>query len=233
MSAGGAFRLRKRGRVVETVIRPMLIITLLKGIAVGIVIALPLGPVGILSVRRCLFEGRLFGFVSGIGAAAADATFGAIAALGLTFLRDWLLTYEDWFGLAGGLFLLGFGVKALFLYHVRKPEPLAGEALLGTFASSYALTIVNPITLLSFAAIFAKVGAGAVTGIGDASVLVGGVFAGSLLWWLGLSVGISGLRNFAGDAVMLWLNRISGTILLSSGVGLLIVAIRGLAATIL
>jgi len=210
----------------------MIFITLLKGIAVGIVIALPVGPVGVLCVRRCLFEGALLGFVSGLGAACADATFGAIAALGLTFLRDWLLDYQDWFGLAGGLFLLGFGVKALFISPVREPEPLAGEAVLGAFASTYALTIANPITLLSFAAIFAKVGADAVTGLAGASMLVGGVFLGSLLWWLGLSFGLAHLRNLAGEVVMLWLNRISGGILLSSGVGLLIVATRGLAGAL-
>lgn len=206
----------------------MLLITLIKGIAVGIVIALPVGPVGVLCVRRCLFEGVLLGFVSGLGAAVADATFGAIAALGLTFLRDWLLDYQDWFGLAGGAFLLTFGFKELFLYRAREPEPLAGEAVFGAFASTYALTIANPITLLSFAAIFAKVGAEAVTGLGGASVLVGGVFLGSLLWWLGLAFGIAALRNLAGEIVMLWLNRISGGILLLSGIGLLVVATRGL-----
>lgn len=208
----------------------MLLITLLKGIAIGVIIALPVGPVGVLCVRRCLFEGALFGFVSGLGAAVADATFGAIAALGLTFVRDWLLDYEDWFGLAGGVFLAAFGMKALFMHRPREPEPLAGEALFGAFASTYALTIANPITLLSFAAIFAKVGAEAVTGAVAASVLVGGVFLGSLLWWLGLCFGIAALRNLAGELVMLWLNRISGAILLSSGIGLLIAAIRGLTA---
>lgn len=209
----------------------MLLIILLKGVAVGIVIALPAGPVGVLCVRRCLFEGPLFGFVSGLGAAVADATFGAIAALGLTFLRDRLLAYEDWFGIAGGVFLMGFGIKALFLYRAREPEPLAGERLFGTFVSSYALTIANPITLLSFAAIFAKVGADAVTGLGGAAVLVGGVFMGSLLWWLGLSFGIAHVRNLAGDIVMLWLNRISGAILLSSGAGLLVLAAHELVTT--
>ena len=206
----------------------MIFLTLLKGIAVGIVIALPVGPVGVLCVRRCLFEGAMMGFVSGLGAAFADATFGAIAALGLTVLRDWLLDYQDWFGLAGGLFLLGLGVKALFIVRANEPEPLAGEAMLGAFASAYALTIANPITLLSFAAIFAKLGADAVTGLAGASALVGGVFVGSLLWWLGLSFGIAALRNLAGEVVMRWLNRISGAILLASGVGLLILATRGL-----
>ena len=206
----------------------MIFLTLLKGIAVGIVIALPVGPVGVLCVRRCLFEGAVMGFVSGLGAAFADATFGAIAALGLTVLRDWLLDYQDWFGLAGGLFLLGLGVKALFIVRANEPEPLAGEAMLGAFASAYALTIANPITLLSFAAIFAKLGADAVTGLAGASALVGGVFVGSLLWWLGLSFGIAALRNLACEVVMRWLNRISGAILLASGVGLLILATRGL-----
>lgn len=210
----------------------MLLITLVKGIAVGIVIALPVGPVGVLCVRRSLFEGAAYGLVSGFGAAVADAIFGAIAALGLTFVRDWLLSYQDWFGLAGGIFLFAFGAKELFLYRPREPEPLAGERLFGAFMSAFALTLANPITLLSFAVIFAKVGAEAVTGLVGASILVGGVFLGSLLWWLGLSFGIAALRNLAGEVVMLWLNRISGGILLASGVGLLIVATRGLVSTI-
>jgi len=206
----------------------MLLIVLLKGIVVGIVIALPVGPVGVLCVRRCLFEGPRYGLASGLGAAVADTTFGAIAALGLTFLSDWLLHYEDWFGLMGGVFLLGFGIKAFFFYRPRKPEPLGGEKLFGAFVSTFALTITNPITLLSLAAIFAKVGAGSVTGLLDASILVGGVFAGSLLWWLAISFGILALRDLAGEIVMLWLNHISGAILLSSGIGLLIAATRGL-----
>lgn len=208
----------------------MLLIVFLKGLVVGVVIALPVGPVGVLCVRRCLFEGPRYGLVSGLGAAVADTTFGAIAALGLTFLRDWLLHYEDWFGLGGGIFLLGFGLRALFLARPPAPEPLDGEKLLGAFASTFALTITNPITLLSLAAIFAKVGADAVTGWLGASLLVGGVFAGSLLWWLGLSFAILAVRNLAGETVMLWLNRVSGAILLSSGAGLLIVAMRGLVA---
>ncbi|HVA14306.1 MAG TPA: LysE family transporter [Stellaceae bacterium] len=208
----------------------MLLLILVKGIVVGIVIALPVGPVGVLCVRRCLFEGARYGFVSGLGAAAADASFGAIAGFGLTYLRDWLLGYQDWFGLAGGLFLLAFGIKALFMGRPREPEPLGGEHLLGAFASTFALTIANPITLLSFAMIFAKVGAGATAGIGDISVLVAGVFAGSLLWWLSLSFGIASVRHMAGNIVMLWINRVSGAILLSSGGGLLVLAVQGLRA---
>jgi threonine/homoserine/homoserine lactone efflux protein len=206
----------------------MLLLILLKGIVVGIVIALPVGPVGVLCVRRCLFEGPFYGLVSGLGAATADAAFGAIAGFGLTFLRDWLLAYEDWFGLAGGLFLMVFGAKALFFNHPVKPEPVDGERMIGAFASSFALTIANPITLLSFAAIFAKVGADATVGLGSIPVLVGGVFLGSLLWWLGLSFGIAALHDLAGEIVLKWLNRISGVILLGFGGILLIAAFDGL-----
>ena len=206
----------------------MALLILIKGLAVGIIIALPAGPVGVLCVRRCLFEGARYGLVSGIGAAVADACFAAIAGFGVTFLRDWLLDYQDWFGLAGGIFLIGFGAKALLLGHPREPEPLAGERLLGTFVSSFMLTIANPITILAFAAIFAKLGADAATGLRDVSLLVAGVFLGSLAWWLGISFGIAAMRHRAGDVVLMWLNRISGAILLSSGGGLLVLASRSL-----
>lgn len=208
----------------------MLLLTLGKGFVVGIVIALPVGPVGVLCVRRCLFEGARYGFVSGFGAAVADASLGAIAGFGLTYLRDWLFAYQDWFGLAGGIFLLGFGFKALFMGHPREPEPLGGERLLGAFVSTFALTIANPITLISFAVIFAKVGAAATTGWGDVSVLVGGVFLGSVTSWVSLCLGIASVRHMAGETVMVWLNRVSGAILLSSGGGLLVIAVQGLRA---
>ena len=163
---------------------------------------------------------------------AMNAVFNGLAAIslliGFTFIRDWLLSYEDWFGLAGGLFLLVIGTKALFVRNPVEPEPLGDEAMVTAFASTFALTIANPITLLSFAVIFAKVGAASITGPADVSILVGGVFLGSLLWWLGLSFGIASLKHMAGAQVMLWLNRVSGTILLGSGVVLVVLAGIGL-----
>jgi threonine/homoserine/homoserine lactone efflux protein len=201
----------------------------LKGIAVGIVIALPAGPVGVLCVRRTLFEGPIFGLVSGIGAATADTIFGVIAGFGLTIVRDRLLSFQDWLGAAGGIFLLGFGAAALLKRRLPQPEPLDGEALFGAYASTFALTISNPITILAFAAIFAKVGVDPETSLGGVAILVGGVFLGSLVWWLGLSYGIAGLRGLAGNFDMMWLNRVSGAILTISGVGLLVAAGLGFA----
>lgn len=207
----------------------MFLFTLLKGISVEIVIALPAGPVGVLCVRRTLFEGPAFGLVSGIGAATADTLFGIIAGFGLTIVRDSLLYFQDWLGIVGGVFLLYFGTVALSSRRAPQPEPLAGEALLGAYASTFVLTISNPITILAFAAIFAEVGVDRHSGLGDVAVLVGGVFLGSLAWWLGLSYGIAALRRLFGDFDVIWLNRVSGAILTVSGAGLLVAAGLGVA----
>ncbi|MGH6990098.1 MAG: LysE family translocator [Stellaceae bacterium] len=208
----------------------LLLIALLKGVAIGVVIALPVGPVGVLCVRRTLFEGPSYGFISGMGAATADTLFGIIAATGLTFLRDWLLSYQDWFGVAGGLFLLFFGIRTLVMPPIaRETVPLTGERHIRAYVSTFALTITNPITILVFAAIFAKIGIAESAGLFGLCALVIGVFAGSLMWWLGLSFGLVGVHRLAGSFQLAWLNRISGGILAISGAGLLGVALKALA----
>jgi threonine/homoserine/homoserine lactone efflux protein len=205
------------------------LVTLLKGIVVGIVIALPVGPVGVLCVRRTLFEGATYGFVSGLGAAAADTVFGIVAGFGITIVRDFMLRYQDWFAGAGGLFLFYVGVRALVEARDVEPEPVEGEAHLGAFASTFALTITNPITILAFAGIFAKIGVSSEGGFAEVVFLVAGVFLGSLLWWLGLSFGIAALRRRVATLRLIWLNRTSGTILALSGLGLLAAALFAVA----
>jgi threonine/homoserine/homoserine lactone efflux protein len=207
----------------------LLLIALLKGVAIGVVIALPVGPVGVLCVRRTVFEGPVYGFISGIGAATADTIFGVIAAAGLTFLRDWLLFYQDWFGAAGGIFLVIVGVRTLLVPPTeRETVPLSGERRFTAYFSTFALTITNPITILAFAAIFAKVGIAESAGMFTLGMLVLGVFAGSLVWWFGLSFGLFWLQRLAGSFHLTWLNRISGGILAVSGVGLLGAALKAL-----
>src|SRR5262249_62228817 len=101
------------------------------------------------------------------------------------------------------------------------PQPLRGENLAAAFASTFALTITNPITILAFAAIFAKVGFdydGTVSLV-LVWILVGGVFAGSLVWWLGLCFGIAALGRFAHMEHFAWVDRVSGTVLIGAGAG--------------
>jgi len=201
----------------------MLLGLLLKGMLVGLIIAVPAGPVGVLCIRRTIFNGRLAGFMSGLGAATADAVFGIIAGFGLTVVSDWLLDYENVLRLVGAGFLLFIGLSAF------NADPLAGtqtqrdpEGLLADFASTFALTITNPITILAFLAIFAGIGfAGAEATLGRAAILVLGVWLGSLLWWAALAGGAGLLRPSFRRDHLVWINRGSGGILVFSGVALL------------
>jgi len=201
----------------------LLLLFLLKGIAVGIVIAVPVGPVGVMCVRRTILSGKWAGFVSGLGAATADAIFGFIAAFGLTFVSDLLIGYHQWLRIAGGCYLLYVGVSALFSAPEDKQssEPDA-EGLLRDFLSTFALTLTNPITILAFLGIFSALGlSGEDATFASAGMLVLGVWFGSLVWWLALTFGLGSLlRSFEGRHLK-WINRASGIILFLSGAGLL------------
>jgi threonine/homoserine/homoserine lactone efflux protein len=202
----------------------MLLVTFIKGIVIGLVIALPVGPVGLLSVRRTLFEGAWFGLASGLGATCADTVFGVIAGFGLTYLGTILLGYQDLLGAWGGAFLVAAGAHALFSDTTPQTEPLAGEALAGTFLSAFALTLTNPITVLSFTMIFAKVGLDSGADAASIAAIVAGVFAGSAFWWMGLTAIVAWLRRRTGGFAMARLNRASGAILILAGAGLLVAA---------
>jgi threonine/homoserine/homoserine lactone efflux protein len=195
-----------------------------KGVVVGLIIAVPAGPVGVLCIRRTIFNGRLAGFVSGMGAATADAIFGIIAGFGLTVVSDLLLDYQEWLRIIGGGFLLFIGISALVA------GPLAAvssqrdpETLLADFASTFALTLTNPLTILAFLAIFAGIGlTGENATLGGATILVLGVWLGSLLWWAALVAGAGWLRRSFRRNHLVWINRFSGGILMLSGIGLLL-----------
>jgi threonine/homoserine/homoserine lactone efflux protein len=134
----------------------------LRSILIGISIAAPVGPIGILCIRRTLAEGRIAGFISGLGAATADAFYGAIAAFGLTFISLFLLQHTFWLRLGGGIFLLFLGVRIFLAIPASSAEnetsPGKKRGLLNYYASTFLLTITNPLTILSFAAIFAGIG---------------------------------------------------------------------------
>jgi threonine/homoserine/homoserine lactone efflux protein len=195
---------------------------LLKGIVVGAVIAVPVGPVGILCLHRSIFDGQLSGLVSGLGAATADALFGAVAAFGLTFVSDWLFGYENALRAVGGIYLLYIGGSALTT-EVRDKiaEQSSAETLFRDFASAFALTITNPVTILVFLAIFAALGLGTRATLVDASILVLGVWVGSFLWWLALSLGIGLFRRAIEARHLAWISRASGIILFATGAALL------------
>jgi threonine/homoserine/homoserine lactone efflux protein len=192
----------------------------LRGLLIGISIAAPVGPIGVLCIRRTLSEGKLTGFLSGMGAATADMMYGATAAFGLTVITGLLVENKIWFRLVGGCFLLYLGVKTF----LEKPADHASKAnhsgYLGAYLSTFFLTITNPMTILSFAAIFA--GTMFIGKTSSPLVLVGGVFIGSATWWLALTFVVGLLRDRLTVNHMAWINRISGAIITAFGIAALV-----------
>lgn len=192
---------------------------LLRGLLIGFSIAAPVGPIGVLCIRRTLSDGRAAGLVSGLGAATADALYGCIAGFGLTLISNFLVSQQLWLRLVGGLFLCYLGIKTLLSKPAEQAAVAKGSGLFGAYASTFFLTVTNPMTILSFAAIFAGLGLANSSGSYTAAgVLVAGVFLGSALWWLLLSGGVGLLRDRFNTAGLLWVNRISGIIITGFGV---------------
>ena len=208
---------------------------LVRGLVLGFSIAAPVGPIGILCIRRTLTESRAAGFVSGLGAATADALYGCVAAFGVTLVSESLLRGKTWLAWGGGAFLLWLGWRTL---RARPPEggAAAGSApseipaarsLWGSWGSTFLLTVTNPMTILSFAAVFAGMGLGSIAkGPSSALSLVTGVFAGSAFWWFALSGTVSLLRGRFDARGLLGVNRISGAILVVFGLLALVMASR-------
>ena len=194
----------------------------LQGAIVGFAIAAPLGPIGVLCIRRTLAGGRVEGLVSGLGAATADGTYGGIAGFGVTFLSTLLISQQVPIRLLGGAFLLFLGVR-IFLSVPKDPHRNQAGSLANDYLSTFALTLSNPVTIVAFAAMFTGLG---VAGQGGdytaAAFLVSGVLAGSSFWWVILSTVVSAFRGAFDLDRMRWVNRISGFVIAGFGVAALL-----------
>ena len=197
---------------------------ILQSFLIGISIAAPVGPIGVLCIRRTLAEGRIAGFISGLGAATADAFYGAIAAFGLTFISLFLIQQTFWLRLGGGIFLVILGIRTFLTpptihnHELQAQERKSG--LFSFYASTFFLTITNPLTILSFVAIFASIGGNNMETSGDyftSAIMVLGIFLGSCSWWFILS-GLAGyFRSKLNENLMTWINRVSGAFITGFG----------------
>jgi threonine/homoserine/homoserine lactone efflux protein len=195
--------------------------TLLRGLLIGFSIAAPVGPIGVLCIRRTLADGRVTGLAVGLGAAAADAVYGAIAGFGLTAVSSLLVRQQGLLRLVGGLFLCYLGVRTFMASPARDAARAGGAGLLGAFTATFGLTLANPATILSFVAVFAGLGIAGAGSWREATVLVAGVFLGSALWWLMLSGAVGVLRSRVDLRALRWINRVSGLVLLAFGIAAL------------
>ena len=149
------------------------IVFLCKGIALGFSIAAPIGPIGILCIRRTLTEGRVYGLISGLGAATADAMYGMVAGFGLSFISSLLIGQRTWLSLIGGVFLCYLGIRTFLSKPSEQGASSQRGGLLGAYASTLFLTLTNPMTIMFFAAVFAGLGiANAPRGYASSGLLV-------------------------------------------------------------
>jgi len=191
---------------------------IVRGLILGFSIAAPVGPIGVLCIRRTLAQGRLNGFISGLGAATADAFYGAIAAFGLTAISGFLNNQQFWLRLVGGIFLLYLGGQTFFTKPAERAADTKANNLFQAYLSTVFLTITNPATIISFTVIFAGLGLSQTDGnFSSAGQLVLGVFLGSAAWWLTLSGLVGALRERFTSQAMQWVNYLAGLVIIGFG----------------
>jgi threonine/homoserine/homoserine lactone efflux protein len=198
----------------------------LKGAVIGFSIAAPVGPIGLLCIRRSLAEGRWVGLFTGLGAATADAVYGGVAAFGLTAVSSVLVAYRVWLAFFGGLFLSYLGIRTFISAPAADGASSRRSGFASAYASTFVLTLTNPMTILSFVAIFAGLGLASGADYGAATMLVAGVFAGSAVWWLTLSSGTALLRTRLSGGRMRLVNHLSGAMILAFGIYAIATAFR-------
>jgi threonine/homoserine/homoserine lactone efflux protein len=195
---------------------------------IGLSIAAPVGPIGLLCIQRTLDHGVRIGLATGLGAAVADATYGLVGALGLQAVITLLVGARGWLSFGGGLFLVWLGVDTLRRAG-RGVDPAGSGDLpaaaarapgvAGAFAGTFLLTLSNPMTILSFVAVFASLSSGLSTLSASAqATMVGGVLVGSAAWWLMLTAVVARLRRRLGDGALAWIRRGSGALVAGFGV---------------
>jgi len=196
-----------------------------RGLVLGFTIAAAVGPISLLTIRRTLAHGQVYGLASGLGVALADSTYAAIAAFGLTAITSVLVGGRMILGLVGGAFLVVLAIRTMTSRPAEAAVATERPGLLAAFASIFGLTMTNPMTILSFAGLFAGLG---LTGTGgaDAALLVLGVFLGSASWWVVLTSVVAILRAKVTIGALTWVNRLSGAAILAFAIVAIATAVR-------
>ncbi|MCX6434109.1 MAG: LysE family transporter [Actinobacteria bacterium] len=195
---------------------------------IGILVAAPVGAMGILCIQRVLAHGWRAGLATGAGIATADAVYAALAAFGITAVSAWMIAYQAPLRIVGGIALVWLGWRAIRTPPVHEAALAGDSSRLGPlYSSAVGLTLTNPLTIMAFAAIFASAGLVAQPGTGSAVIVTLGVGCGSLAWWLALSTGVWAARHAISDRAMVIVNRVSGGLLMAFGVFAIATGVRG------
>lgn len=191
----------------------------LHGIFLGLLVAIPVGPMGMLCIERTLIKGRLSGFISGLGAATADALYAAVAAFGLTAISAFITAFQMPIRIIGGILLIIIGLRTLHAKVVANHKPDTAYTLLADYTSGLLLTLTNASTIISFAALFSATGVNLTPDKPMLAVLLTlGFFVGSTLWWFILSSGITQLKNRVKNFSIQLVSHIGGAFIAITGV---------------
>jgi threonine/homoserine/homoserine lactone efflux protein len=195
------------------------LIYILKGIAIGFALAAPVGPLGVICIRRTLAHGSKRGLIVGLSASVADIIYGIVAAFGVTLISDFIYNQQQWIRLVGGLVLIILGYHTLRSYPSTNAETNGTNGHLRAFFSTFLLALTNPMTLFTFAAVFASVGLKEITGNHIFGLfLVGGIFLGTMSWFTLLTTLVHFFKeNIDTDGISL-VNKIAGSILILFGI---------------
>ncbi len=196
-----------------------------KGALIGFSIAAPVGPIGLLCIRRSLQDGLRHGLATGLGAATADCVYGCVAGLGLTAVSGFLVGHRVVLAVLGGALLCWLGARAWRAAPAESGPATPGAGVAAAFGTTFLLTLSNPMTILAFVAVFS--GFGSVGRVDDSALLVGGVFLGSAAWWLALSCAVATLRTRLGPASLRVVNHLSALLLCGFGIYSVVSGLRG------
>ncbi len=195
---------------------------LIKGITVGLVFGVPAGAIGALTIQRSLTHGFLVGLLTGLGSSAADVLYACVGVFGLTVISDLLVKYETAIALTGGVLIAGLGILIFRKKGTRSAEGAGQANLWACFASSFAIAIANPATVLSFLAAFASFGIGAIRLPTQGAALVAGILLGTGCWWTVLAGLSAKFQNRVTERLYKRLNRLLGGLMMLFGIGMIL-----------
>lgn len=192
-----------------------------KGIIIGLMVSIPLGPIGVLCIQRTLNKGRKSGFVSGLGASAADTFFALVAGFGISMIISFLKAQHIYFQVAGGVIVMYLGGHIFYTNPVKqiRLQRLNQNKLSQDFLSVFFLTVTNPMAIFFFIAMFAGVNlASGPMNIFLVGLIVAGVFTGSASWWFILTTLVNIFRNRFRLKSLWWMNKVAGVIIFFLGI---------------
>jgi len=194
----------------------MFLILIIKGILIGLLVSIPLGPIGVLVIQRTVNKSRMAGLVSGMGAALSDTLYAIIAGFSLTYIVEFIRIHEILLQTVGAIVLLGLGIHIFFKNPISelRQYTLRGNTHFKDIMSTFLVTFSNPLSVFVFLAIFTSSGVAVhLEQPNNAFFVILGIFTGTFIWWFSLSGLVSMFRHKINLRILWWINKTAGALM--------------------